>query len=67
MVIEGGTGDADLYTRFGDDPDTSAYDCRPYLYGNAETCTVDSPKAGNHHIGLRGYQPFTDVTLTASY
>ena len=34
---DGGTGDGDLYVRFGSQPTTSAYDCRPYASGNAET------------------------------
>ena len=38
--ISGGSGDADLYVRFGSAPTTSAYDCRPYLGGNNETCTI---------------------------
>ena len=34
--ISSGTGDADLYTRFGSRPTTSTYSCRPYLNGNSE-------------------------------
>ncbi|MDR2870946.1 MAG: proprotein convertase P-domain-containing protein [Xanthomonadaceae bacterium] len=64
----GGTGDADLYVRFGSQPTTSAYDCRPYLGGtSAETCTFASPQAGTYHVMLRGYAAFTGVTLTGSY
>src|SRR6185295_14564760 len=38
VTITGGSGDADLYTRFGSRPTLSTYDCRPYKTGNAETC-----------------------------
>src|SRR5690606_29827467 len=34
IQIAGGSGDADLYVRFGSPPTTSAYDCRPYRNGN---------------------------------
>ncbi len=69
LVVEtsGGTGDMDLYVRFGSQPTTSAYDCRPYRAGNVETCTFATPGVGTYHIMLRGYSAFTGVTLKASY
>jgi vibriolysin len=67
VSITGGTGDADLYTRAGTAPTTSTYDCRPYKYGNEETCTVASPAAGTMHIGIRGYTAASGVTLNWSY
>ncbi|MCJ8271407.1 MAG: PPC domain-containing protein, partial [Psychrosphaera sp.] len=67
MSISGGTGDADLYTRFGSAPTTSSYDCRPYKNGNSETCTVANPNAGTYHMSLRGYSAATGVTLSWSY
>jgi serine protease len=65
--ISGGTGDADLYVRLGSAPTTSTYQCRPYLNGNAETCTINNPAAGTWHFGLYGYAAFSGVTLKASY
>ncbi|MEO7324793.1 MAG: PKD domain-containing protein, partial [Dokdonella sp.] len=38
FVMSGGTGDADMYVKFGSAPTTSSYDCRPYVSGNAESC-----------------------------
>jgi PKD repeat protein/murein tripeptide amidase MpaA len=67
MKISGGTGDADLYTKFGAKPTTSSYDCRPYKSGNNETCTVALPSQGYYYIGLRAYAAFANVTLNASY
>src|SRR6185503_10300802 len=46
-TYSGGTGDADLYTRFGARPTTSSYSCRPYLTGNTETCTQANTQAGD--------------------
>lgn len=65
--ISGGSGDADLYTRFGQRPTTSSYSCRPYLNGNTETCTLTNPAAGDHYIMVRGYRSYSGVTLQASY
>ena len=67
FVINGGTGDADMYTRFGSKPTTGTYDCRPYRNGNSETCTVASPNAGTYWVMLRGYRSYNGVTLTASF
>lgn len=63
--ISGGSGDADLYVRFGSDPTTSTYDCRPYKGGNSETCTLNAQE-GTYHIMLRGYRAFSGVTLSGS-
>lgn len=65
--ISGGSGDADLYLRYGSAPTTSAYNCRPYLGGNNETCTISNPQAGTWHIGIRAYRTFSGVNLTATW
>ena len=64
--ISGGSGDADLYVRFGSNPTTSTYDCRPYRNGNSETCSFTNPAAGTWYIRLRGYRAFSGVTLEAT-
>jgi lysyl endopeptidase len=65
--ISGGTGDADLYVRFGSAPTTSTYDCRPYASGNNESCPFPTPSAGTWHVMLNGYSAYSGVTLTGSY
>ncbi len=67
VEISGGSGDADLYVRFGAQPTTGSYDCRPYLSGNNEVCTFSNPAAGTWHIGIRAYRTFSGVTLDAYY
>ncbi len=67
IAIFGGSGDADLYTRFGQAPTTGTYDCRPYLNGNNESCSVPNPQAGTYHVMLRGWAPFSGVTLMVEY
>ena len=65
IVITGGTGDADLYVRKDNEPTTTTYDCRPYRWGNDETCTVASG-AGRYHVMIRAYNAYSDVSLTAT-
>jgi serine protease len=67
FVTSGGTGDADLYVKFGSAPTTSSYDCRPYRSGNAETCSFATPQAGTWHVMLRAYSSFSGVSLRGSY
>ncbi|MEP6940124.1 MAG: pre-peptidase C-terminal domain-containing protein [Rudaea sp.] len=67
FAISGGTGDADLYVKFGSAPTTSSYDCRPYVSGNSETCTIATIQAGTYYVMLNAYASFTGVTLTGSY
>ncbi|OZB58070.1 MAG: peptidase [Lysobacterales bacterium 14-68-21] len=67
IAISGGTGDADLYTKFGSAPTLSSYDCRPYLTGNNESCSVASPSAGTYYVKLHGYAAFSGVTIKASW
>ncbi|WP_234411329.1 MULTISPECIES: pre-peptidase C-terminal domain-containing protein [Rhodanobacter] len=63
----GGTGDADLYTKFGSAPTLTSYDCRPYLTGNNESCTVASPQAGTYYVMLNGYAAFSGVSVKATW
>jgi hypothetical protein len=67
IVVSGGTGDVDLYVRKGSKPTLTGYDYRPYLIGNNETVEVAEPAAATWYIMLRGYQPYTGVTLQAEY
>ncbi|TQV88081.1 PKD domain-containing protein [Aliikangiella coralliicola] len=65
--ISGGSGDADLYVRFGAEPTTGTYDCRPYRNGNSENCTFSSPQAGRYYVMLRAYRDYSGVQLVADY
>ena len=64
--ISGGSGDADLYVRFGSRPTTTTYNCRPYTSGNSETCTFSNPQAGDWYVMIRGYTSFSGVTLSGT-
>ncbi|NNB88134.1 peptidase M4 [Corallococcus exiguus] len=67
FTISGGTGDADLYVKFGAVPDSSTYDCRPYASGNAETCTITNIQAGTYYVMLNAYATYANVTLKGSF
>ena len=68
FTITGGTGDADLYVRFGAAPTKTTYDCRPYKTGNTEACTVPvQPTAGKYWIMINAAQAYSGVTLSYSF
>ncbi|WP_460970842.1 M4 family metallopeptidase [Novilysobacter erysipheiresistens] len=67
FTTSGGSGDADMYVKFGSAPTTSSYDCRPYRSGNNETCSISNVQAGTYHVMLRGYSAFSGVSLTGSF
>ena len=67
IAIEGGSGDADLYVNFGSQPSLRDFDCRPYRWGNVETCSFPAPSAGTYHIGLYSYEAYAGLDLSASF
>lgn len=67
IASSGGSGDGDLYVRYGSAPTTTTYDCRPYLSGNNETCSFPTPTAGIYHVMVRAYSAYSGVTLSGNY
>jgi len=67
FTLAGGTGDADMYVKFGSAPTDTVYDCRPYKSGNAEVCTFATAQAGTYYVNLKAYSTFSGVTLKGDY
>lgn len=65
--MSGGSGDADLYVTFGNEPSTSSYDCRSWNTGNTESCTFSSPSAGTYYVKVVAYAAYSGANLTASF
>jgi Leucine-rich repeat (LRR) protein len=63
VSTSGGTGDVDLYVRFGAPPTLVQSDASSVHPGNAEAVTISAPKAGTYYIGLSARTPYTKVTL----
>lgn len=63
----GGTGDADIYVKFGAAPTTTTYDAKSVGGTNAENITVAAPKAGTYHLLLKAYTAFRGATLLANH
>jgi PKD repeat protein len=67
FVTSGGTGDGDLYVKFGSAPTTSSYDCRSWVSGNSETCSIATAQAGTYYVLINAYATFSGMSLTGSY
>ncbi|HYO53869.1 M4 family metallopeptidase [Archangium sp.] len=65
--MSGGTGDADLYVRYGAAPSSSTYDCRPYASGNAESCPFTNPQAGTWYVMVNAFSAYSNLTLKGTY
>ncbi len=58
-----GTGDVDLYVRFGAPPTTGQFDASSATVGNTESVTIAAPHQGTWYIGLYSRSPYKGVTL----
>lgn len=67
FVTAGGTGDADLYAKFGSAPTSTSNDCKSEGGTNAETCTIATAQAGTYYVLVKGYTAFSGMSITGSY
>lgn len=65
--MQGGSGDADLYVRYGAAPTMTTYDHRPYGADANETVTPPTTRAGTWFVMVHAYSAISGVRLTASY
>ncbi|HEY3004964.1 MAG TPA: pre-peptidase C-terminal domain-containing protein, partial [Kribbellaceae bacterium] len=67
FVTSGGSGDADLYVKFGSAPTTASYDCKSDGSTTSETCSISTAQAGTYYVLVYGYSAYSGVSLTGSY
>jgi hypothetical protein len=67
FVTSGGTGDADLYVKFGSAPTTTSYTCKSDGGTNAETCNIATAQAGTYYVMVKAYSAFSGLSITGSY
>ena len=63
LSTSGGTGNVDLYVRFGAPPTTGQSDASSITAGNTESVTIAAPHQGTYYIGLYSHSPYKGVTL----
>ena len=67
FTTTGGTGDADLFVKFGSYPTTTVADCVSEGVTTAETCTISNPAAGTYFVLVYAYSTISGVSLTGQY
>jgi serine protease len=66
-VVMTGSGDPDLYVRWNNAPTLTSYNCRPYIDGASEQCSLTVPSgATTAYVAVRGYQAGS-YSVTTTY
>ena len=65
IITTGGTGDADMYVKFGGDPTLNNFDCRSHGLDNSESCVIEHPISGAYHVMISSYSEFDGLTIRA--
>jgi serine protease len=66
--ISGGTGNLDLYVKFGAPPTTADYDCKSQTAGTSnESCTINSPQTGTYYAMAFSRNATTGSTIRQTY
>ncbi|MFP2956323.1 PPC domain-containing protein [Myxococcus sp. 1LA] len=63
----GGTGDADLFVKYGSVPTATSADCRSEGTGNYEVCNISNVQAGTYYVRLYGFLAASSISLTGTY
>lgn len=64
--LSGGTGDGDIYAKFGAAPTTTVYDGKSTGSTNTETVTISAPKAGTYYLMVKAYAAVSATSLVAT-
>lgn len=67
IKIDGGSGDADMYVKYGSKPTLSSWHCRPYRVTQLEECNYSTPKVTTYYVMLHAFNNYRDISLVASY
>lgn len=66
-VVMTGTGDADLYVRFGAQPDAATFTCRPFGGTSNENCQLTVPAGETQvFVSVAGYAVTSDFSVSIS-
>ena len=66
FVTSGGSGDADLYVKFGSAPTTTSSDCKSEGGTTAETCNIATAQAGKYYVLVHAYATYSGMRLNGS-
>ncbi|WP_394823966.1 M4 family metallopeptidase [Pendulispora albinea] len=67
FTTSGGTGDADLYVKFGSPPTTTSRDYASEGSTNTENISVPTARTGTYYVLVHSYRTYSGLTLKGSY
>lgn len=67
VTLAGGSGDADLYIKFGSAPSTTVFDASSQGDFTTESVTISAPSAGTYHVMVNGYADYATVAIQADW
>ena len=67
FISFGGTGNADVYVKFGSAATATNYDLRSARPGNNEVVNIATPQAGTYYVSLVGKTKFANVSVRGSF
>ena len=67
IQLSGGSGDADLYVRYGAEASRTTYDYRSIEVGNTEEVIPSPITGGRWYVAVYAYSAFSGADLVASY
>lgn len=65
--LSGGSGDGDIYLKFGSAPTTTSFEQKSDGSSNTETITVAAPKVGTYYLLLSAYANVSNTSLVANH
>ncbi|MBN8233322.1 PPC domain-containing protein [Corallococcus macrosporus] len=66
FTTTGGSGDADLYVKYGAEPTSGVNDCVSNGGSNAESCSITGSQVGTYYVKVYGYAAFSGLSLKAT-
>ncbi|OJH42768.1 PPC domain-containing protein [Cystobacter ferrugineus] len=66
VKLSGGTGNADLYMRYGERPDATLFDCASANPNNEENCELVNPRPGTWYVAVRGAAAWSGARMVAT-
>ncbi|MFT5758108.1 MAG: Zn-dependent metalloprotease [Alteromonadaceae bacterium] len=67
FVTNGGSGDADLYVKYGSQPTLNSADCKSTTPNNDESCSITNVQVGTYYVMVEAWSAISGVSLTGSY
>jgi len=67
FISFGGSGNADVYVKFGSAATATSYDLRSVRPGNNEVVNIANPQAGTYYVSLVGKTAFAGVSVRGSF